>query len=210
MKPLLALVLIASASAIHAQDAAKNHAAPKYSTLLGQNLSGSGFHFAVGEKRYLACSLHQFEGKAPSAMGSMDFDDPIKIKGRVYTGKDTQVLTYVSADLDKQEPLKFDPKVTPAVGDKVYCYNFEESYEGMITEIDPDKRTYSVKMSKPYPAGGNSGSPIVSAVTGTVVGVLLSANDAEAATTVGFELLKPETKAERGGGGQPATRPESK
>ena len=65
-------------------------------------------------------------------------------------------------------------------------------------------------MSKPYPAGGNSGSPIVSAVTGTVVGVMLTANDAEAATTVGFELLKPEAKAEQDGGGQPATRPESK
>ena len=210
MKALLSLVLIVGVSALSAQDAVKDHAAPKYSTLLGEDLSGSGFHFAVGEKRYLACSLHQFEGKAPSVMGSMDFDAPIKIKGRVYNGKDTQVLTYVSAELDKQAPLKFDPKVTPAVGDKVYCYNFEDSFAGEITAIAPDKRTYSVKMSKPYPAGGNSGSPIVSAVTGTVVGVMLTANDAEAATTVGFELLKPEAKAEQDGGGQPATRPESK
>lgn len=196
MKPLLVLILLASATAIHADDAAKIHAATKYSTLLGEDLSGSGFHFAVGEKRYLACSLHQFEGKAPSVMGSMDFDDPIEIKGRVYKGKDIQVLTYVSADLDKQAPLKFDAKVTPEVGDKVYCYNFDDSYEGEITAIDGDKRTYSVRMSKPYPAGGNSGSPVVSAVTGTVVGVLLSANDAEAATTVGFELLRPEGKAQ--------------
>ncbi len=196
MKALLALVLVTSALALHAQDTAKVHAAPKYSTLLGQDLSGSGFHFQVGEKRYLACSLHQFDGNAPSVMASLDFDDAIEIKERVYKGKDTQVLTYVSADLDKCAPLKFDPKVTPAVGDKVYCYDFADSYEGAITAIHPDKRTYSVKMSQPYPAGGNSGTPIVSAVTGTVVGVLLSANDADAATTVGFELLRIEAKAE--------------
>jgi hypothetical protein len=196
MKTLLTLFLLLGTSTLIAQDAGKNHAAPKYTTLLGQDLSGSGFHFVIGEKRYLACSLHQFEGKAPVVMGSMDFDTPIKITGRVYSGKDMQVLTYVSAELDKLGPLTFDPKVTPAINDKVYCYNFDESFEGTIVAIDPDKRNYSVRMSKPYPAGGNSGSPVLSAVTGTVIGVLLSANDAEAATAVGFELLMPEKKAE--------------
>ncbi len=210
MKPLLSLIFIVGASALNAQDAAKDHPAPKYSTLLGEGLSGSGFHFAAGGKRYVACSLHQFEGKAPGVMGSMDFEAQIKVNGRVYTGKDTQVLTYVSAELDKQEPLKFDPRVTPAVGDKVYCYDFEDSYAGEITAIAPDQRNYSVKLSKPYPAGGNSGSPIVSAVSGTVVGVLLTSNDAKAATIVGFELLKPQAKAEQPAAGQPATRPESK
>lgn len=178
-----------------AGDAGDTPAAPEYAALLGEGLSGSGFHFAIGDKRYIACSLHQFEGKAPAVMGSMDFDDPIKIVKRVYAGKDIQVLAYVSADLDKKAPLKFDEKVTPAVGDKVYCYDFEDSYEGEIVSIAPDNRSYSVKMSKAYPAGGNSGSPVVSAATGTAVGVLLTANDAEAATTVGFELLRPEKKA---------------
>jgi hypothetical protein len=194
MKILLSLLLFIGTLVINAQNADKGHAAPKYSTLLGEELSGSGFHFSVGEKRYLACSLHQFEGKAPSIMGSMDFDEVIKIKGKVYAGKDIQVLTYVSADLDKREPLKFDPTVTPTVGDKVYCYAFEHSYAGQIIAIAPDKRNYSVKMSSPYPAGGNSGSPVVSAVTGTVIGVLLTADDAKAATTIGFEVLKPEAK----------------
>lgn len=209
-KPVLSLILIMCASALKAQDAAKAVPAPKYSTLLGEDLSGSGFHFTVGGKRYLACSLHQFEGKAPSIMGSMEFDGQVKVNGRVYAGKDIQVLSYVSAELDKQEPLKFDPKVTPAVGDKVYCYDFEESYAGVIVSIAPDQRNYTVKLSKPYPAGGSSGSPIVSAVSGTVVGVLLTANDAEAATVVGFELLKPQAKAEQPAAGKRESRLEPK
>lgn len=167
---------------------------PVYSVLLGEGLSGSGFHFAVGEKRYIACTLHQFEGKTPAVMGSIEFEDSIKVTGRVYAGTDIQVLTYDSASLDKLAPLSFDVKETPEVGDKVYCYNFDESYAGEITAIAADQRNYTVKMTKPYPAGGNSGAPIVSAETGTVVGVLLSADDTEAATIVGFELLKPVNK----------------
>ncbi len=210
MKPVISLIFITCASALEAQNAAKDVPAPKYSTLLGEDLSGSGFHFTAGGKRYLACSLHQFEGKAPSIMGSMEFEGQIKVSGRVYAGKDIQVLSYVSAELDKQEPLKFDPKVTPSVGDKVYCYDFEESYPGVIVAIDPDQRNYSVRLSKPYPAGGNSGSPIVSAVSGTVVGVLLTANDPKAASIVGFELLKPQAKAEKPAAGKGESRPESK
>lgn len=126
----------------------------------------------------------------------MDFDEVIKIGALVYKAGDIQVLTYTSAELDKQEPLKFDPDVTPSVGDKVYCYHFDDVYEGKIVSVAEDKRNYTIKMSKPYPAAGNSGSPVVSATTGTVMGVLLSANHPDRATEVGFELLRVEKKAE--------------
>jgi hypothetical protein len=189
MKILLIAILSISVNLMHAQNSNQKQIAPKYSTLLGQDLSGSGFHFTHGNKRYLACSLHQFGGKSPTVMGSMEFDTPIKIKNRIYVGKDTQILTYVSSELDKQSSLKFDPSLKPSIGDKVYCYNFDDSFTGEIISISEDKKTCSVKMSKPYPAGGNSGSPVVSAKSGTVIGVLLTANDTKTATIIGFELL---------------------
>lgn len=204
MKTLISLWVLLGAMTVHAQEAARHPVAPEYATLVGEDLSGSAFHFAVGEKRYVACSLHQFEGKAPRRMVSMKFEGAIKVKQRLFTGKDTQVLRYVSAELDKVEPLKFDPKVTAAVGDKVWCYHFNESHEGEIISISPDKLDYTIRMSQPYPAAGNSGGPVVSAVTGTVIGVVLTGNDAKAATIIGFELLKLDTPAAPAAGAPPA------
>ena len=204
MKTFLLLLLLLGAMTVHAQEVTKDQAAPEYATLVGEGLSGSAFHFAVGTKRYVACSLHQFEGMAPRHLISMDFDGDIEVKQRLFTGKDTQVLRYISAELDKLEPLKFDPQVTPAVGDKVWCYHFDTSYEGQIISISPDKRDHTIRMSQPYPAAGNRGGPVVSAVSGTVIGVVLTGNDAKAATIIGFELLKLDTPSAPGPGAVPA------
>lgn len=167
--------------------------APAYETLIGEGLVGSGFHFQAGEKTYLACSLHQFDGKIPQSMSSMAFEDIISVTGRTYKGNDVQVLTYESEALSKIPPLRFVATAVPKQGDAVYCYNFEEPYLGFVVSIDEQERTCSVRMKAPFPAQGNSGSPVVLARTNSVIGVMLTANDSEEATTVGFELLAPKT-----------------
>ena len=71
-----------------------------------------------------------------------------------------------------------------------FVYDFDDSYTGYIIRIGSGKSEYKVEMSKPYPAGGNSGTPVVSGLTGNVIGVMLSANSPDKARIVGFDRLK--------------------
>ncbi len=171
---------------------------PTYSTLIGEGLSGSGFHFEDSTGSYLACSLHQFGGRQPESMMAVEFDDPIQVTGLVYKGDDIQVLRYRSEALDRAAPLRYRAGEVPEVGDVVYCYDGNQSYAGVITDTDAGRRNFDVYMDKAYPAAGNSGSPVVSGKTGTVVGVLLTADNPEKAREVGFEILTP-TKDPRPG-----------
>ena len=161
----------------------------KYSTLIGEGLVGSGFHFVCDGKRYIACSLHQFKGEQPSAMSSMEFDEVIKITKRVSKGRDIQILTYDSKELDKYKPLVYLPTKKPKKGDRVICYNFDEKYAGVISLVSKDGLNYTVRMSKAFPAAGNSGTPVVSE-DGFVYGVLLSADHPNRARNVTFEVLR--------------------
>lgn len=82
---------------------------PQYEDLLGEELSGSGFHVEHGGRRYVVCSLHQFDGRQPREMGALSFDEPIRLTGRAHVQKDVQVLTYESPELDKLAPLSYAP-----------------------------------------------------------------------------------------------------
>lgn len=162
---------------------------PEYETLIGSNLVGSGSHFEMRGERYIACSLHQTEGEVPESMISLDIDEPVTITGRVKRGHDTQVLRYRCAPLDEIPALVFNPDLKTEVGDPVFVYNDEGPARGVI-ERRRSKNRCTVRMDQPFAARGASGSPILNARTGTVIGVLLDADDPDAATVIGFELLK--------------------
>ncbi|MFQ3225879.1 MAG: ABC-type sulfate transport system substrate-binding protein, partial [Lentimonas sp.] len=56
----------------------------------------------------------------------------------------------------------------------------------------PSIRCYQndIQIKQSYPALGNSGSPIISGLTGNVIGVALSADSPYTAKTVGFLKMK--------------------
>lgn len=165
--------------------------APQYELLIGDNLIGSGFHFESRGERYIGCSLHQSDGEIPESMISLDADGGITVTGRVSAGHDIQILRYNCPQLDEIPALVYSPNAEVLIGDPVYLYGAQGVSVGRI-DRKGQKRRRLVRMEQPFRAAGMSGSPVVSAVTGTVIGVLLDANDPEAATVVGFELLKME------------------
>lgn len=163
--------------------------APEYMTLIGEGFSGSGFHFSIDDQRYIACSLHQFDGATPEVMHAGLMDSTIQITDLVTTQEDLQILRYTGDGLDQVPPLPYEYQPELKLGTPIYLYDFEESYSGHITRRERGSNNYSIRMTAPFPAGGSSGSPVVSAETGKVIGVVLTANSADAATTVGFEAL---------------------
>ena len=163
---------------------------PEYEDLLGEELSGSGFHIEYGGRRYIVCSLHQFDGKQPAEMGALSFDEPIRVTGRVHVQKDVQVLTYQSPELDKLPPLSYAPAPAVQIGEPVVLiYNEEQIVGHVIARSDDRQKLRFFRAAEPFEATGCSGAPVLSGVTGKVIGVALTADRAENARTVGFELL---------------------
>ncbi|CAA6676360.1 MULTISPECIES: DUF4190 domain-containing protein [unclassified Lentimonas] len=171
--------------------------APEYMTLIGEDLSGSGFHFSTEDGHYIACSLHQFDGATPKVMHSGLLETTVEITKLVSSQDDLQVLQYTGDGLDTIPPLLFEYQPEITLGTPIYLYNFDEPYKGHISKHQRGTNNYSIQMEAPFPAGGNSGSPVVSAETGKVIGVMLSANSSEAATRVGFEALSWNPSPER-------------
>ncbi len=121
-------------------------------------------------------------------MISMDVDGGVTVTDRVAVGHDVQVLRYDCPQLDEIPALVFNADAETQLGDPVYLYNENGAALGHIIRARRNHRRV-VKMQQPFAASGMSGSPVINAATGSVIGVLLDANDAEAATVVGFELL---------------------
>ncbi|MCH2175040.1 MAG: serine protease [Lentisphaeria bacterium] len=152
--------------------------APAYTTLIGGGLRGSGFHFEANGKKYIGSSLHQFDNHAPTQMLFEDGEGTIKVLSQVHKGKDIQVLSYESVDLDEITALKFDPKAKVKNRERVYILSGDKSYEGTIAFHYDDKVNFVVFLREQFVAGGMSGAPIISAQTGTVVAILIGADKA--------------------------------
>lgn len=166
--------------------------APKYESLLGQNLIGAGFHVEVGSRRYICTSAHQFEGLKPEQMGSLDFEEPIVLKGVVHKQADLLLMTYESKKLDEQPPLKYDDLAKVEMGLPVYLYPMNGGpVKGHITQLNLAKSEATIHAVVPFEAAGMSGSPVVSGETGSVIGILTDANDPKRATRIGIQILRP-------------------
>lgn len=163
--------------------------APEYETMIGEGLSGSGFHFQSGGKHFIACSLHQFDGKAPETMLAPDLETDIPITGQVHAGTDFQVLSYDRKVFPDESPLIHDPKPDISVGDPVFLLIDGEALKAHVTRYS-FLEGHWFKSEKPFVGQGGSGSPVVSGLTGKVVGVFLGGEVGDTMTEGYFEELE--------------------
>ncbi len=163
--------------------------APEYETMIGEGLSGSGFHFHSGGKRFIACSLHQFDGEAPTTMLAPDLETDIPITGQVHVGTDIQVLSYDEKVFPDTSPLSYDPKPSVSVGDPVFLLIEGEAVRAHVTRSSFMEDNW-FKSEKPFVGQGASGSPVVSGLTGKVIGVFLGGKVGDTMTEGYFEELQ--------------------
>lgn len=163
--------------------------APIYETMIGEGLSGSGFHFHSGGKSFIACSLHQFEGEAPKTMLAPDLETEIPITGQVHVGTDIQVLSYDQKVFPDASPLRYDPKPDVSVGDPVFLLIEGEAVKAHVTRHSL-LEGYWFKSDSSFVGQGGSGSPVVSGLTGKVIGVFLGGEVGDTMTEGYFEDLQ--------------------
>lgn len=163
--------------------------APEYETMIGEGLSGSGFHFQSGGKSFIACSLHQFDGEAPAIMLAPDLETKIPITGQVHVGADIQVLSYDQKVFPDASPLRYDPKPIVVVGDPVFLLINGEAVKAHVTRLS-FLEGHWFKSETAFVGQGASGSPVISGLTGKVVGVLLGGKAGDTMTEGYFEDLQ--------------------
>lgn len=163
--------------------------APEYETMIGEGLSGSGFHFQSGGKRFIACSLHQFDGEAPATMLAPDLETEIPITGQVHVGTDIQVLSYDQKVFPDASPLSYDAKPSVSVGDPVFLLIEGEAVKAHVTRLS-FLEGYWFKSEAPFVGQGGSGSPVISGLTGKVIGVFLGGKIGDTMTEGYFEVLE--------------------
>jgi len=163
--------------------------APEYETMIGEGLSGSGFHFQSGGKSFIACSLHQFEGEVPETMLAPDLETEIPITGQVHAGTDIQVLSYDQKVFPDASPLGYDPKPNVSVGDPVYLLIDGDAVKAHVTRHS-FLEGYWFKSETSFVGQGASGSPVISGLNGKVIGVFLGGKVGDTMTEGYFEDLQ--------------------
>ncbi len=170
----------------------------KYKVLIGEEFEGSGFVIRYGSVFLGVTSLHQFDGKAPTKLESLEGDAVMLDRTKVIKQKDVQALL-VKAPTLKLQFLRYSPDFTLSEGDEVSILvpagdvvSGTLTAHGMSTgfyKSSDGPRELKAKASEPFRAQGGSGGPVLLKQTGAVIGVLLNADDGAHARVVGFETL---------------------
>ena len=170
-----------------------------YHTLFGEGRAGSGFLMRYGGSQIVCgvTTLHQFEGKTPASL-----DGPVGLKvliDNINVLKLHDVQVQQVTDVNRSfECLEYDPAFTLIPGDELIIPKGDgESIKGKLENslMIVDKfisspgrsQEFRVKLAQPFEFKGYSGSPVVKASTGKVVGVLRSGDESK--TIIGFETL---------------------
>lgn len=166
---------------------------PAYTALIGEGLSGSGFHFSFEGKRFAAATMHQFDFKTPGELSSNDLSAKVSNLRRVHRQIDVQVMTYHSEWLDAKVPLVYDRDHPPMeVGSPVFILNHGQWMAAHV--LTTSIAGLKLAAGKPFPAAGLSGSPIIDGNTGRVVAVLTGADSPSAAKIIDCEVLQLPTR----------------
>jgi len=170
----------------------------KYEVLSGEGLAGSGFVIRHQNNLYGVCSIHQFEGKTPNSLETIQGAAIPLDKSRVIRQKDVQAIP-LKVSQQTFPFLAYNPDFTLGPGEEFFILGPSGGVElGILAtqslaagayKSAQGPRQFTVRMAKPFTAGGGSGCPILQKSTGAVVGVLLSADDAAKARVVEFETL---------------------
>jgi hypothetical protein len=170
----------------------------KYEVLIGEELSGSGFVIKYGSGFLGIASLHQFEGKAPRTLEPLEGAEVVLDTTKVIKQKDVQALP-VKTPSPKMQFLAYKHDFALRTGDEVIILGpAGDCVDGVLTakgmtggayKSADGPRELEARLNKPIMMAGGSGGPILHKQSGTVIGVLLTADDGDKARIVGFETL---------------------
>lgn len=162
-----------------------------------QRLEGSGFVVRHDGKFFGVALLHQFGGKTPSKLYPLEGDPVLLDTTRVLKQKDVQALPVTTVPF-KLQFLAYHAEFVLRPGDAVIILGpAGDVVPGTLTakgingtcQTSDGPRELEARTSKPLMMAGGSGGPVIHAQSGTVIGVLLTADDAKQARPVGFEIL---------------------
>lgn len=185
--PIIILALLSSCS----QKETSTYAPPPvYQTLHTEKTPGAFFQLQHDGDLFIVSSIHQ-GGAAPGAqLSSQGQKDPTILEKRAHLQKDLHLWTYDQKTLSPDNALTYRPKTDLKKGDRIFILNRGQKLAATVmAEPRGEQFRYTYKTDSPFPAGGMSGSPVYLPRTGSVVGVLQTANDKKAATFGGFEQI---------------------
>lgn len=169
----------------------------EYQPLIGDGLQGSGFLFKIKEGLILAgSSRHQFDSRShiPGQMIDLDDLDVALDKQQLIRQPDSQIQLVTK--LSKATTcLEYRPSDWLKNGDVLrLLLEKGEWIEGTLqtrrdVALTSPPAVLRMQVQTTKKVSGRSGSPVVHALTGRVVGVMLSADKAESPTFLEFETL---------------------
>lgn len=164
---------------------------PAYQTLHHPRFKGAFFQFQHKGDHYLACSIHQAHLKPGTRLFRDNDGEPLVLEKRVHKQKDLHVWTFSGKTPELEHLLGYRPAPTVEIDERIFFLNKGKTVAARVVEF-PGKGDfrYTYRTDEPFAAAGLSGSPVYLPRTGSVIGVLQTANDREQATMGGFELLQ--------------------
>lgn len=187
----LILPLTLAFSACQSGDQPTYAKAPVYETLHHSKHNGAFFQFEYQGDRYLACSIHQAHLKTGDLLERKDDSEPVKVGRMVHKQKDLHVWTFDHPSPKAEHLLKYEPNIRLQVDDRIYFLNKGKRIAARVLAPPQGAQfRHQYQTDEPFAASGLSGSPVYLPRTGSVIGVLQTANDRKRATFGGFEVLK--------------------
>lgn len=166
-------------------------AVPVYQTMHHLTAAGTMFHFNHQGQLFIGCSIHQGGMNPGVQLMREGQENAVVIKKRVHQQNDLHVWTYDESTLPSDEALPYLKSADIRVGDRIYILHKQKRVAATVIASPAQTGSYhfGFQTTKTFPAGGWSGSPVFSARTGTVIGVLQTANSKTKANRGGFEPL---------------------
>ncbi len=190
MRPLIILLTFAIFSSCSNKEKSTYLAPPTYQTLHTKNTHGAFFQLHHDGDYYIACSIHQGAAANGAQIFRNGHESPVILGKRVHVQKDLHLWAYDDRTLSNDEALLYRPEVEIVKGDRIFILNKGQKLAATVVALPQGEQfRHSYKTDETFPAGGMSGSPIFLPRTGSVIGVLQTANDKKAANFGGFEKI---------------------
>ena len=159
------------------------------------HLAGTGFLLQVDGRDgevYAVTALHPYDDEVPETFSQLLDEEPlddIALGRTIETGQDVRLQRLAGPAPSAAVPLIYHRDVRASLNERVAILLDDEVVEGRITREFMGFGEGEIQLATPADVMAASGSPIVLLETGTVVGVLLSADLPEGAKTIGYEEL---------------------
>ena len=165
-------------------------APPVYQTLHHPKFKGAFFQLEYDGEQYLACSVHQAHLKPGEELTREGATAAVTVGKRVYRQKDLHLWTFESPEVRPEDLLAYRPGIEVRLDDRVHFLNGGRAIAATVVALPRGEQfRHTYRTDEPFAAAGLSGSPVYLSRTGTVIGVLQTANDRKKATFGGFEVL---------------------